>query len=775
MFGRSAIVVVFLAVAFVATVALACGPFFPWQLLDARDETLKQTPTNTFAFEAAHLTPAPKDKLKAVEIDSFNDPSGAANALTNTENAGVSHEESEQIYEIRHASDDASGMKAGQGLPPAILHYTVGALDFHNGNPQAAIDQFQSVLALSDKDKRPRAVWAAYMLGKTFALSGDQRADQMFQLARELGRQGLPDPLGLAVASYGEQAKVQLQAANAELTPPPPSATPTPQPSDDSNPPQATPIDTKLVGYTLAPEHDGAYRFELSNAVKLYAEQAARGSDNAVQSLRIIAENVTSDPTRMNSAVVEPVLQRLLIVYALARVQDMPGHDAMKPDAGIREPGTTVNPLLPALITAIEAAQTTKPAYYDRLAALAYRTGRYDLAEQMARKGQSPLAQWVLAKLAIQKGDLAAGEKYLAAAAHGFPAAKIADDLDSDNRNLVQGEGGSVALARGEYLDALDKLYPVASTYWGDVAYIAERVLTTDELKGFVDAKVPEAAYDPKSSNNLPEPPADLLRELLARRLMRDGRTDEALDYFVLPDNKKDAQAYVDALNAGGSDWGRVDRAEALFNAAMLARHSGLNILGTEADPDYANLSGEYDTGVGQSDPKGAYVTKDERKRFDASKPKPNLRFHYRYVAVDEANAAADLLPARSQAFAAVLCAATGWMMETPGEDKRVHALYRRYVKQGAYVPWAKSFGQKCAKPDFAGAIYYERVQPFREARHYAGKHKVVSVSLAGFTLALVLLIVLYAVGVLPRVKAVDDTVARMLRRKKGAPPEAKP
>jgi hypothetical protein len=748
-----------------AGVALACGPFFPWQLLDARNETLKATPKNSFAFEAAHLVAAPKDHLKAVEANPYEGPDDTANTLMKADAAGLPKDQARLVQLMREQPDEAQALKMGSGLPQGALHYTAGAVDYHGNRPDLAIAQFQAVLALPDKDKRLRAVWAAYMLGKLDAQAGNASAAQMFQEARRYARDGAPDPLGLAVASYGEEAKIEFVQANSELLPPivrsgapaPPAAAGQDQGSNADQ--GSIPIDPNMTGYTLPPEHDGAYRFELSAAVRLYAEQAARGSDNAVQSLRIISEGIAADPTRMSSAVVEPVVQRLLIAYALARTQDTPPHDSMIPDAGTHEPGFTVNPLLPQLVAAIAAAQTARPAYYDRLAALCYRLGRYDLAEQLAKKGASPLAMWVLAKIATQKGDLKTAEKDYAAAAHGFPQAVLADDLDSDNRALVQGEAGSVALARGEYLNALDTLYPVAATYWGDVAYIAERVLTTDELKNYVDQKV--AAVPFSNWGNQDAPAADRLRELLARRLMREGRFDAAHDYFVNDDTRKAAEDYVADLREGGDDWGRVDRAEALFNAAVLAKKSGMQVMGTEADPDYAVYDGNYDTGLGQSDPKGAFVTAEERKRFVASKPKPDLRYHYRYLAVDEVNRAADLLPPRTQAFAAVLCAGTGWMMGTPGEGARVKALYHRYVKQGPSVPWAKTFGRNCAKPDFAGAIYYERVKPLREARHFAGRHKMVVLGIGGILLALIALVALYLFRVLPAVPAIDRAIGR--------------
>jgi cellulose synthase operon protein C len=104
-------------------------------------------------------------------------------------------------------------------------------------------------------------------------------------------------------------------------------------------------------------------------------------------------------------------------------------------------------------------------------------------------------------------------------------------------------------------------------------------------------------------------------------------------------------------------------------------------------------------------------------------------------VAVQEASRAADLLPPRSQAFAAVLCQATGWMISTQGlaytaADGRdaslelVHQLYRRYLKQGPYVSWAAHFGHACPDPDFDGAARFYRTQLLKKGRHLARHHE---------------------------------------------------
>src|SRR5262249_6802185 len=150
------------------------------------------------------------------------------------------------------------------------------------------------------------------------------------------------------------------------------------------------------------------------------------------------------------------------------------------------------------LVASIERVGIDHPQGADRLAALAYRLGRYDLAGRLAKRSGTPLASWVEAKLALQRGDLAGAQQHYAEASRGFAT------FDDDNGKLVRGEAGTVALARGEYIDALAKLFPVADVYWGDTAYIAERVLSLDELKTFVDENVPGPAKVRALDQNLP-------------------------------------------------------------------------------------------------------------------------------------------------------------------------------------------------------------------------------------------------------------------------------
>ena len=670
--------------------ALACGPFFPTALLDDRAGTLRATPVNGFAFEASHLV-TPSDDLKAVESyvnywlgpgDHLAKERAAAEALSLTE------PQIRALAAMRDAPTGEAALADADSLPPAVRLYTAGAIDFAHDHIDEAAKRFEAVLALPDDERGSRVVWASYMLGRITA------APKAFDQARALARAGAPDPLGLAVASYGEQARPHVEAAK------------------------------------LMKADDLAFGREIAAAVALYAEQAARGSDSGVQSLRLVAELVMGDDARLAAAVRDPLTQRLLVVYALARGGD-PDMALSYDDAeGYELTGTDGNPpkstRLAALVGAIAATGTPPADGADRLAALMYASGRYDLAAPLATAASGPRALWLRAKLATHDGDLAAAAGFYADAVKSLPSPGAFDD---DSARLLVGETGTLALARGELIEALRLLY--RAHYWPDVSHVAERILTVDELQRFVDETT-------AAEQTTPPPPADpdnwwdrrpalaRLRDLLARRLMRADRFAEAARYFSDPELGRKATAYGQALDDARRRWSGIGRARAWFAAATLARASGLELIGFEGPPDYAFWDGNLDDGIGQQKlDTGPLVTEAERARFAVSAAAPDRRFHYRYIAADQALRSAALLPPRSQAFAAVLCRATHWMRQTQGEDATAAALYRIYATRGAYVPWAKNFGNDCPEPDFDGAARLLWTRPLVAARHAVRAHVV--------------------------------------------------
>lgn len=745
-----------LALAAIGAVAWACGPDFPTQLLDDRAGTLKAAPQNTFDFEAQHLLPS-SDALEAVETPRWGDA---------PERPDLSAELAARVKTAMGAATGSAAYAAADGLPEDVRRYVAGAVDYRRATadcpPAAESDtgeaterpvcttfdasaldaaqaSFEQVLALPVEQAKARGAWAAYMLGEVqalraakaagtpaFAASRDAAA-KAFQLTRARVLAGASDAQGLGVASFGEEARLSLF------------------------------VDKTLCGWAAFTRNDECASevtpADLKHAIALYAAQAGHGSGQAVDSLAAIAAAVLSNDGQAAAIIDGPVSQRLLVAYALARVA---------PQTSDGKP----LPALAQLVDAILANGSDKVASADRLASLAYELGRYDDAEKLLAKTDGPLASWVRAKLALRKGDRAAAANAYAEAAKAFPKA---DDpkasLEAGNIHLLMGERGVLALSRGEYVEAMTRLYEAAKAvggdgntyeelsgsgigYGSDAAYVAERVLTVDELKTFVDEHAPAYSPAPAAKDDRSAYATtgvdDHLRYLLARRLMRVGRYDDAYRYFPAAGDRRfgdvdlaaRAKAYADAVHEGDSAWTDIGKAQARYAAAKIAREDGMEILGYEQSPDYFDNGGSYQGGSGQSAEslKGPEVTDGERQRFKDSVAQPDYRLHYRYLAADRAAAAADLLPPRSQAFAATLCQATHWMLEGPpdynqaadGEEgkapnerqRRARLYYDRYVKQGPYVEWADDFGWSCEEPDFDRARTLKRAQQVAAVKH---------------------------------------------------------
>ena len=114
------------------------------------------------------------------------------------------------------------------------------------------------------------------------------------------------------------------------------------------------------------------------------------------------------------------------------------------------------NPTLKSLVSALQALDVRRVANADRVAALAYRIGRYDLAQSLASRLDTALAWWVRAKLALRQGDSVQAAQAYARAAAAFPRAD--GSLDADSAGRMRAEQGVLTLSRGQYVEALDQL-----------------------------------------------------------------------------------------------------------------------------------------------------------------------------------------------------------------------------------------------------------------------------------------------------------------------------
>ncbi|MFM0211189.1 hypothetical protein PQQ96_27720 [Paraburkholderia sediminicola] len=864
-----------------AVIVHACGPFFPLQLLDNRAGTLSGTPNNSFAYEASHLV-TPGDHLQAPEAASVpagQQPVDPAQAVL----AGLSPEQIATLAEMAKAADGDAAYAMGAGVPEAQRLYAAADVDFghalaacisiasaasdaaapsanaaasslnssntadsgatsaspaaassapsatsvpnttasatatsrsicaaHESLLTRAATRLDAILALPASTGAPRAVAAATEL----AAIAQARADSCtggdacaaltaalpaaYAKPRTLAANGAPDPEGLAVASFGDEALTYLHNKQS-----------------GKQCDYRSFLNNTSCAAAIAPAN-------LKQAINLYAQQAARGGNSGLQSMRFIAAWTLADKARVASLIDDPVAQRLLVAYALAMegdiVRDQPSSafeyyggydnsygptgyaDAARGDKGIKS-----NPALVSLVEAIQQRGIDHVAGADRLAALAYRVGRYDFASTLVARERSALASWVSAKLALRRGDTAAAVQAYAQASKGFPVTD--SSVEPAGAELIKGEQAVLTLSRGQYVEALGYLFDAATrqdkvgayddsvsevAYGNDMAYIAERVLTTDELKHFVDSRVPASAPPPTLSPSagadayyaLHQTTADTLRYLLARRLVRDGRIDEALPYFPADDDpryssfsweggqttrtqlqlRKLASDYAAALDEAQHAWTRTNRARGWFDAATLAKQSGMELMGYEQGPDFHDVDGAFAGGSGRSgvigarvnraadagaasaaavpdtpaaraeaDLAGPFVTADEKRRYAASESKPLTRFHYREIAADYIVKAADGLPPRSQAFAAVLCRGTGWMQND--DPARARGFYQRYVKEGAYVDFGGRFGTQCPEPDFPAAATLTYTQAWHNVKRDAGRSKK-RVALIGLLLA---------------------------------------
>jgi len=637
--------------------ALACGPDFPMRLLDNRGQSLAELPEGNFRFEVSRLGQAIAGLKVVNDTLHSGDPAEYSEQREYAEQDGLTAQQQELVKRLRGLTDARQVETQGASLPRELVLYTAGAVAFNTGDHGLAVDYFRNVLALPADQRGLRSTWAAYSLGRAlFAMSADAdaaadllaQARQAFEQARQLSIDGFSDPLELGVASLGEEARVARAAG------------------------------------------------DWNSAIELYAAQNRHGSGVGYTSLKLLVADLVAMPEAQLKALLEgkPV-QQLITASLISRLNWSFGDQP---------------PAEQKMIKLLQASTRGSLENADRLAAMNYQQGDYASARTfLEHAGDGGLAWWLRAKLAMRDGDKVAAAAAYAKAAQAFPQNESWGERRTPDwafetlepKCRVEGESAILALQRGDYLQAFDQLYRSKDIYWFDAATVAERVLTVDELKQYVDAQVPAppALTQEDRDNYVPLSVAAKLRNLLGRRLLREERYDEAVTYFDSDTLQKKARWYGELRHEAESKWWPSKRAFAYFNAATLARFDGMELLGYEMSPDYATFGGNYS--LESTELKvGPLVAEEEVKRQQVSTAQPDQRYHYRYVANALASQAADHLPHTSQAFAAVLCAATGW---NPGQAEKT-AFYQRYVKEGPYVDWAVFFGERCPYPNFQDA-----------------------------------------------------------------------
>jgi hypothetical protein len=629
-----------------AAVLWACGPSFPNWILGS-DASVLEGPVVWFRVELGKLAPSGAPPLPAKLGDAGPYEQTLATDLADLAAAlpgqgavleryrGVRETlaryaeareawaqwDADTSYDPRPEQPAPPDLAVPPGLPGEFADYLQGAFAYHRGDGAAARSAWNRLLARPLAERRQRSTWAAYMLGRLATAEGDAKgATTWFAKTRELAGEGLPDSLGLAAASLGWEARAELD------------------------------------------------RKDHARALRLYLQQFQSGDPRAFQSLRTVLSGVLKDPEALLPIARDREARQIMTSYVLSRWNREDWDGPLMTE--------TARPWL----TALKAAQVSEVDGAERLAWVAYRAGDFAAASEWAGKAPAePMSRWIRAKLLLREGKLAESEALLADVGRALPPNPAIED-DSllwnayyENAQLairprLAGELGVVQLARGEYAAALDQL--LRGGYWQDAAYVAERVMSLEELVKYVDATWPAslaAAYVPDEEKGwislfagISAPPderiAHDLRWLLARRLVRADRLEQANPYFP-----EAARPHLYALVTS-------KKSGDLFRAACLTRHQGMNLQGTELEPDWFVYEGAYDPGSfaeKRANPEKNRLlrpTPDETTRVARSAPEPDKRFHYRYHAAELAWQAAAALPDGSPEKARLLAMGGTWL-----------------------------------------------------------------------------------------------------------------
>lgn len=522
-------------------------------------------------------------------------------------------------------------VSSADGLPGEFADYFAGAIAWTNPgvtDKTGAREAWERILKRPPEERHYKSTWAAFMLGRSWETEDPKKARDYFAQVRALAAQNFSDPAGLAAASMGWEARLALRAN------------------------------------------------EFETAIDLYLQQYAADGWGSGESLQVaIARAVRIGPKALTPLAVNPQTRKLVTAYLISR------HRWDEPTS------SEIHDNVKAWLEAVEKADVKDVESAEQFALAAYQADEMELAVRwINRAGNSPTAQWLTAKLLLRAGKVAKATAILSQIVDSFlteeptnaASGSFADGLsvpdNIENENIpagryLRGELGALRLSRREYTQALDLL--MRGDFWGDAAYVADRVLTSDELKGYVDENWPAIAPSEEENRSEDEKKLERLnaniRYLLARRLTRESRIPEARAYYPL-EWAPQADQLMQSLTIGWDESLPGDqRAKALASAAFIARTNGMELIGTEASPDWHTSEGEYREGVTadsrtNEEATVVFASPDELKRNEDSKPDPDKPYHYRYQAAALAWEAAKLMPNNSDDTARLLCRAGCWI-----------------------------------------------------------------------------------------------------------------
>ncbi len=653
------------------TTGTACGPWFPRRYLErggaellARPEFFAELELKLLAREfpvpfKAIRDEHPTQRNAERDQEDFDaalrdgsihppDPAAARAAHRRTREA-IRQLDGLEPREIDGLPKDSFDEANKSVFPSEFADYHAGALACAQGNPDGARKAWERLLTRPAAERRYRSVSAAYMIGVLSFGKDNTHAPKWFSMARDLAKAGFHDSNGLAAASYSCESDWYRA------------------------------------------------RGDLHKA----AEHALR-SISAGYATRTCIRPAGNTPEELAKFAADPLLRRIVTSLLLGEHTGEDA-DAEKAKAAYH-----------AWLSALEAADIRNFAGAERAAWMCYDSADYSGAKRWLARAPTHSVEslWLSGKIAAREGCRAESLHALSKAVRLLAGSRepelefkeFRSDFETRSRN-VPADFALAAINVADFRTALDAF--LLSNHWEDAAFVAERLLTLEELRAYVvrrpwqdsfSAGLSERWYEERAGVDPEKQKTMDLRWLLARRLARAGRLAEATPFF--PVNYRPAfLAYARAL-ARGKDTRlpRDERATAFWAAALEARYHGMELLGTLCGPDWScfNCDFEFDDpselrlGTKPLRKRGDQAAeilpialrpgRAERERLEKSAPTPNKRFHYRYHAADLAWTAAELLPENDQRLAEMLDLTGRWLAprDPDAADRFYQALESR-------------------------------------------------------------------------------------------------
>ncbi len=418
---------------------------------------------------------------------------------------------------------------------------------------------------------------------------------------------------------------------------------------------------------------------KFADAFALYLEQLGSGDETAARSLRFACRHALADGNDELPALAANVqIRRVMNAYLIA-------------DASSFEDSVETNRA--GWLELAQAADVRDVESIEQLAVLAYQAEQWDKAQYWVQlPPQSPTAQWIEAKLLLRAGKSAQGMRLLERIVDSFPTRAEQENppagpgmeynLYTSSKSVtarehILAEIGALKLTKQNYAGALDDF--LHAGFWRDAAYIAERVLKTDELKTYVDKNWP--AKEEPDTNTPSFDARQNIRYLLGRRLANAGDFDTARPYFP-PDQISNYNAMVAALDAvGNADSAGEQKIDALLSASEILYTYGRDLLGTEVWPDWRDGTGsdtEFIENRQETNTSIIPASEDEISRTREGID-PSLHDHYEYQAAGLAWDAANLMPDNSEEKAQTYCVTASWIKDR--DPKTADHFYKALVR----------------------------------------------------------------------------------------------